>query len=131
MCYVDIFFRFGAQGVKKDLQKSTAYYEYLIQKSVGKLQSIAAYELSEILENNAQEQHIYSLKKHDSLTLLIMSANEGYAKAQHKLSVIYASGVYLFDYLVPMDAAKALMLEHMAALSGFLLFLFSIFNRNL
>ena len=49
--------------------------------------------------------------------MLIRASAAGHARAQHKLSVIYATGVAARD-LTPMDAGSALFLEYMSALSG-------------
>jgi hypothetical protein len=48
------------------------------------------------------------------------AAEMGNPNAQHVLATAYSTGIYA-GYLVPMDATRALILEHMAALSGHVL----------
>jgi TPR repeat protein len=95
-----------------NLQRASHHYEFVIEKGEGKLLGEALFELSELLDMTPTLS-----KKYNAFNLLVRAADEGHQRAQHKLSVVYATGVG-HSSLVPMDSSRSLLLEYMSALSG-------------
>ena len=75
----------------------------------------ALYEYSSMLESvadNLDDENLYDV----SFYLLMKAAELGHSTAQHELAAAYNTGIY--GGLVPVDPARALLLEYMSALSG-------------
>jgi TPR repeat protein len=79
----------------------------------GRAQHSALWQLSELLLSHPELANAGER----SWELLQTSADLGNPAAQHRLSAALGTGIY-GSHLVPMDATRSLLLEHMAALSG-------------
>ncbi|KAJ1440200.1 hypothetical protein B484DRAFT_158144 [Ochromonadaceae sp. CCMP2298] len=106
-------YRDGGKNVPRSPVRAARFYEFLIdRKPETQLLHLAELELAELLEVDVTLSSRYSY-----LSLLMRAADGGDMHAQHKLSVIYGTGVAARD-LAPMNSGRALFLEYMAALSG-------------
>eukprot|EP01038_Epipyxis_sp_PR26KG_P010471 gene10471-14070_t len=93
--------------IPKENQKDSKYEDEIFY-------ALVEFELSQLLTEHSS---VASHSKYKSFSLLTSSADSGNQYAQHKLSTVYATGIYN-EGLVPMDAARALSLEYISALSG-------------
>lgn len=109
--YRDIIDNQGVADVEELTERRTE--EVFALSQTGSILSDALFELSEVLVSNYGNSSAMS----EGFVLLSRAARMGHVKAQHRLSIAFATGLY-GSGMVPMNAGKAVLLDYMAALGG-------------